>query len=106
MKSSGKTPSAMSRAPPKWWRSASPATTTTKVAPPLWKSASRCLPEPNRTSSPGRAPASLYLQAGRLHHHGPFRGFVGDEMAELGRAHRHRFTAEVVEARLELRFCQ
>ena len=43
-KSSRKNPSATSRAPPKWWRSASPATTTTKAAPPSWKSASRSLP--------------------------------------------------------------
>ena len=31
----------------RWWRSASPAATTTKAAPPSWKSASRCLPAPS-----------------------------------------------------------
>src|SRR5579863_10584891 len=100
MKSSGKTPSATSRAPPKWWRSASPATTTTKAALRLWKSVSRCSPE-RRVSG-----LSLHLQAGRLHHLGPFRGLVGDELAEFRRAHRHHLAAELVEALFELRIGQ
>ncbi len=42
----GRRASATSRARSKWWRRAFPAATTTKAAPPSWKSASRCLPGP------------------------------------------------------------
>src|SRR5262249_17552302 len=46
---------------------------------------------------------SLRLDAGELNYLGPFLGFFGDQLAELGRRSRQRRAAEVSETSLHLR---
>src|SRR5262245_4883782 len=50
--------------------------------------------------------ASVRLDAGELDHLGPFLGFVGDKLAELGRRSRQRRAAEISETGLHLRVVQ
>src|SRR5262245_28797857 len=49
-----------------------------------------------------RQPGSLRLDAGRLDHFGPFLGFVGDELAEIGRRADKRRASKVGKPRLHL----
>src|ERR1700728_200105 len=51
-------PSAACRRPSKWWKPATPATTSRKAVPPSWKSASRCLPGPELLEYVSRAQRS------------------------------------------------
>ena len=46
--------------------------------------------------------SSLCLYAGKLDHLGPLRGFVGDELAEVGGRARKRRAAQIDKARLDL----
>src|SRR5262245_9531602 len=47
-------------------------------------------------------PALLSLDAGCPDHLAPFLGLLGDELAEISGAHRHRRGAEIGEPRLDL----
>src|SRR6516165_11861875 len=46
-------------------------------------------------------PTSFRLDMGGADHLGPFLGFVGEELAELGRTERKRGAAEIGKARLD-----
>ena len=48
--------------------------------------------------------ASVRLDARELDYLGPFLGFVGDEVSEIGDRHRHWLGAEFAKPRLDLRF--
>src|ERR1700736_492068 len=61
-----------------------------------------CKPIPNKHAAGTPVPAgSLRLDAGELHHLGPFLGFRGDEIAEVGGRAQKRHRAEVGETLLE-----
>ena len=53
-----------------------------------------------------RPDTSLRLDVGRPDHLAPLLGFVGNELPEVYRRHRHRHSAKVGEPRLHLRISQ
>src|SRR5262249_2912039 len=55
----------------------------------------------NYVACPGVPQCSLRLDAGELHHLGPFLGFRGDEVAEVAGRAKERHRAKVGKARLE-----
>src|SRR5215831_8173197 len=57
---------------------------------------------PCRHQRLGGIAGSLRLDAGEFDHLGPFLGFVGDELAEVGRRERNRRAAQVVKPRPDL----
>jgi hypothetical protein len=54
----------------------------------------------------GTIVGSLRLRARELHHLAPLLGFLGDELSEPGRRHRHRHTTQIGNPRLNLRIGQ